>query len=65
MRFKIKELREQKEMSQNQLSKLSGISRLTILSLENNEEHNAKVDTLRSLAEVLGVQVSELFEEEI
>ncbi|MBQ0111639.1 MAG: helix-turn-helix transcriptional regulator [Bacteroidales bacterium] len=61
MQYKIKEIREKKGISQSRLAELSGVSRATIIALENNEEHEAMVGTLKSLAEALGVPVSKLF----
>lgn len=61
MKYRIKELREKKGYSQTRLSELSGVCRATIVALENNEEHEAKVGTLKSLANALGVPVSKLF----
>lgn len=61
MTYRIKELREQKGMTQTELAKRSGISRLTIIQLENNEEHEALVGTLKAIAHALEVPVSELF----
>lgn len=61
MKYRIKELREKKGYSQTHLSELSGVCRATIVALENNEEHEAKVGTLKSLANALGVPVSKLF----
>lgn len=65
MRYRIKELREKKKLTQEQLSQMSGVSRATIIHLENNEEHEAKVGTLNSLANALGVPVSKLFTKEV
>lgn len=65
MQYRIKELREQKELSQTRLAELSGVSRMTIIALENNEEHEAKVGTLKALANALEVSVSELFAEKV
>ena len=61
MQYKIKEIREKKGISQSRLTELSGVSRATIIALENNEEHEAMVGTLKSLAKALGVPVSCLF----
>lgn len=65
MEYRIKELREKKGYSQTHLAELSGVSRMTIIALENNEEHEAKVGTLKSLANALEVPVSELFAEKV
>ena len=59
MAYKIKELREKKGITQ--LAKESGVSRTTIILLENGEEHEPKVGTLKAIANALGVPVSKLF----
>ena len=61
MAYRIKELREKKGLTQTELSKESGVSRVTIILLENGEEHEPKVGTLKAIAKVLDVPVSKLF----
>ena len=61
MAYRIRELREKKNLTQEQLAQMSGVSRTTIVLLENNEEHEAMVGTLKSLAAALNVPVSKLF----
>ena len=60
MAYRIRELREKKKLTQEQLAQMSGVSRTTIVLLENNEEHEAMVGTLKSLAAALNVPVSKL-----
>ena len=61
MGYRVKEIREQKNMTQEELERLSGISRQTISAIENNEEYQAKVGTLLALAKALGTSVDNLF----
>lgn len=61
MAYNIKKIREEKKMTQEQLSKLSGVSRTTIIKFENNEDVEAQVGTLKALAKALSVPVSKLF----
>lgn len=61
MKYKIRELREKKKMTQEELSKLSGVSRGTIIKLENNEDVETQVGTLKAIAGALSVKVSKLF----
>lgn len=61
MKYKIRELREKKKMTQEELSKLSGVSRSTIIKLENSEDVETQVGTLKAIAGALSVQVSKLF----
>lgn len=64
-KYRIKELREQKGITQAKLAELSGVSRLTIVALENNEKHEALVGTINAIAKALEVPVSELFAENV
>ena len=61
MAYNIKKIREEKKMTQEQLSKLSGVSRTTIIKLENSEDAEVQVGTLKALATALSVPVSKLF----
>lgn len=61
MGYRVKEIREQKNMTQEELERISGISRQTISAIENNEEYQAKVGTLLALAKALGTSVDNLF----
>ena len=58
---KLKEIREKKHISISKLSRLSGISRQTITSLENDEVDSANSKTLKALADALGVKISDFF----
>ncbi|WP_018659871.1 helix-turn-helix domain-containing protein [Allofustis seminis] len=60
-KFKIKELRENKKMTQDELSDKSGVSRATISSLENNDTKVSNTSTLVKLARALDVNVKDLF----
>ena len=61
MRCRLKELREEKRMTQEQLSIKSGVSRPTIISIENDENYNATIGTLIKLCDALGVGLDQLF----
>ena len=61
MQYKIKEIRERKGITQEQLAERSGVSRATIIQLENNEEHEALVGTLKAVAKALGVPLHKIF----
>ena len=64
MGYKIKEIREQKGMTQEELSSESGVSRVTISSLENGTERATTTKTLVKIARALGVSVDQIFFEE-
>ena len=61
MGYRIKDRREELRMSQEELSRLSGVSRGTIVKLENDVETNATTSTLRKLAKALNTTVENLF----
>ena len=63
MRFAVKELREKKGITQEQLAEISGVSRATISMLETNETKVCNSSTLTKLAEALNSPVSNLFVE--
>ena len=58
---RLKELREERGISQEKLSELSGISRTTLSKIENNEEVGVNTRTIAKLAEVFNVKPSEIF----
>lgn len=60
MGYKIKEVRESKNISQEELSKKSGVSRTIISALENGKT-NTTSKTLTSIAKALGVSVDQIF----
>lgn len=61
MENRLKQFREEKGWSQTKLSEESGISRVTINTLENGKVQVAKTDTLTKIADALGHTVSEIF----
>ncbi len=61
MGFKIKEAREEKRMTQEELSKKSGVSRGTIVALEKGEITDVKMSTLQKLASAMDTTVQAIF----
>ena len=61
MGYKLKEIREEKGITQEELEKASGVSRQTISAIENNDRYQAKTGTLIALARALGTTVDKLF----
>lgn len=61
MLFKIKEAREKVGMSQDELSKKSGVSRTIISGLETGTINVTTTRTLKKIAEALGIKVSDIF----
>ena len=61
MALNLKAVREAHGITQSDLSRRSGISRQTIIALENDEMYNATSKTIVALADALGVTVQDLF----
>lgn len=61
MGYRLKEIREEKGMTQEELERKSGVSRQTISAIENNSEYQAKSGTLLALANALETTVDKIF----
>lgn len=61
MGYKIKEIRLELRMSQEELSQKSGISRATISGLESGRITVTTTGTLVKIANAMGRNVSEIF----
>lgn len=61
MQYRIRELREKKKMTQQELSQLSGVSRSVIIQLESQKNYETTVGTLEAIAKALNVTVKYLF----
>lgn len=62
MRYRLKELREQRKMSQEELSEKAGVSRQIISILEQEtSEVNTTTATLQKLSVALNCPLSEIF----
>ena len=57
----IAEARKRRGMSQDALSKKSGVSRATIARLESGEDFDVMASTLLKIAKALGTTVDKLF----
>lgn len=64
MAYKIKEAREAKKMTQEELAEASGISRTIIVALESGVQRNTTTDTLLKIARALGTTVDKIFFDE-
>lgn len=64
MGYIIKELRESLNMTQEELSRKSGVSRGTISALENGTERATTTKTLLNIANALSTTVDRLFSAE-
>ena len=61
MPFRIKELREEKGWTQEELAIKSGVSRNLIARLESGSLNSTSTDTLFKLADALGTKAKYLF----
>lgn len=61
MGYRIKEVRESKNMTQEELADKSGVSRGTISALENGIMRNTTSKTLLKLAQALDTSVECIF----
>lgn len=56
----IKKYREEKGISQDKLSKLAGITLYTITKIESGATPNPRIETVKKIADALGVSVDDL-----
>lgn len=61
MGYRLKEIREEKNMTQEELEEKSGISRQTISAIENGRTENVMSGTLLALASALDTTIDNLF----
>ena len=61
MNNKLKEIREELRMTQEELAEKSGITRQTISSIETDESYNPTFGTLKKLSDALGHSISDIF----
>ncbi len=60
MENRIKEIRKKNKVTQDDLAKMVGVTRQTVISLENGK-YNASLQLAHNLAEYFGVTIEELF----
>jgi transcriptional regulator with XRE-family HTH domain len=56
----LKEWRQEKCLSQSELSRLSGVSRSTIIDIENGEDNGHYFITFKKMAKVLNINPSDI-----
>lgn len=61
MENRVKRVREQLGLTQEDLSKKSGISRSVLANIENNRANNYTAKTMIAIADALNKRVDELF----
>ena len=60
---RLRRLRRERALSQQDVERISGVAQATLSDLEG-EKRGARASTLRKLAELLGVEPRELMKEE-
>lgn len=58
---RVREYRIKRGLSQEELARRAGVSRYTIINIENEHEFQTKVATLERIASALGVSIKTLF----
>lgn len=61
MGYRLKEIREEKGITQEELERVSGVSRQTISAIENDKAGDIKIGTLKALANALDTTVDRIF----
>lgn len=61
MANKVKEYRKKRGLTQDELAKLSGFSRQTIINIERGKLKYSHWWTMKCIADALGATVTELF----
>ena len=56
----IKRLREAKGLSQEKLARLANVANNTLIKMETGENQNPTLETLKKVAQALGVSVDDL-----
>lgn len=64
MLYNIKEFREEKGWTQEELAAKAGVSRTIISKLESNNDVVTTTSTLKNLADALGKSINEIFNTE-
>ena len=60
----VRRIRKAKELSQDKLAKLAGITLTTLVKIESGANDNPTIKTLRKIADALEVTVNDLLEDE-
>ena len=61
MENKLKEVRKKRGMTQKELAELSGVSRGTIVAIENGKAKVTTTKTLQKLAKTLNASMKDIF----
>lgn len=61
MGIRIKEIREERGLTQEELANKANVSRATLSEIENNPQKKPTIRTLEKLASALGVTLDRIF----
>ena len=61
MENRLKKVREDMGLTQEELAKKSGVSRITIVGIETGRTQVTRTDTLAKIADAVGKTIPELF----
>jgi len=61
--YNIKKYRNKKGISQDKLSKLAGVTLHTITKIESGTTSDPRVETIKNIAQALGVKVDDLLKD--
>lgn len=61
IRKRISNLAEERKITINKVSTLSGVPHTTLLSFMNNETHNPRISTLLHICEAFEIDLKEFF----
>lgn len=62
IRLKLKEILQEKHISQSKLSRMADVSLNTIQAMHNNPYHDVVLSTLEKIAKALHIHVNDLYE---
>lgn len=62
--MRIRQLREERGLTQTELARKSGLAQPTLSELERGSKTNPSLKVLRRLADALGIDVADLIKEE-
>lgn len=57
---KVKKLREELGLSQEKLARLADVSTNTIINIESGKQQNPTIETIKKIANALGVSIEDL-----
>lgn len=60
---KLKQLREQKGLSQEKFARIADVSNNTVVNIKSSKQTNPTIETVSKIAKALEVKIEELFSE--